>query len=135
MANSLTVFVLAADALFKVLSADDRDRRAGFRLDGDFRLGLGGGRGGDHSRVHLGLLAGFTGGGGRGDSRGGGGRGPLAGPGPVGSLGEALNLEGLCDLEELIQLLLGHVDFSVVHEVENVLHVIGGDSSENGIWQ
>ena len=78
--------------------------------------------------VHLGLLAGFTGGGGRGDC---GGRRPLGGPGPVGSLGEALYLEGLGDLEELIQLLLGHVDLAVVHEVEDVLHILGGDPSAN----
>ena len=132
MVEALTIIVLAPDALFKVLSADG-DRGTGFRLDRDFRFGLGGGRWGgrSHSRVHLGLLAGFTGGGGRGDCRGCGR--PLAGlPGPVGPLGEALYLEGLGDLEELIQLLLGHVDFSVVHEVEDVLHVLGGDSPANG---
>ena len=87
---------------------------------------------------HLGLLAGFTGGGG--GRRGGGrrcrGGRPLAGlplGRPVGALllGEALDLERLGDLEELVELLLGHVDLAVVHEVQDVLHILGGDSPEN----
>ena len=46
------------------------------------------------------------------------------------SLDKALDLQGLCHLKKLVQLLLGHADLSVVYEVEGVLQILGRDALE-----
>ena len=46
-------------------------------------------------------------------------------------VGQALDLEQLGHLEELGQLLLGHVHLAVVHEVQQQLHVVLTDVSQD----